>query len=305
MLPNMSRHRREHAAAVVSGKLYVAGGLDMDGRAIGSAEVFDPNTNSWTMLPDMGVARCQASAIRFENKFFIFGGQECASYIRHHAPISRCEYFDPGLGSWHELPQMNVARCAPCLATIGEQIFVIGCRYAGGQAKKTAECLETSTATSWTSLPNLTHLPDSVAALSNRLYTTGRNRRLEIFDPDTWSWSTLRHPFSPRQCLNLVAAGSKLLMFAESVGSRRDRSSGSIFDPATNAWTNIPGNRNFNDSSHFLHKCQVVCSDKVYIFGDGSTVDVFDPADNVWSSTDEVPLGRDWLESEFPAVAVG
>lgn len=47
----MNTARFGHAAAAVNGKLYAFGGRKNDGSAVTSAEVYDPNANTWTTLP--------------------------------------------------------------------------------------------------------------------------------------------------------------------------------------------------------------------------------------------------------------
>lgn len=65
-LPAMSVDRFDCAAAVVDGKIFVAGGCnttlftDTAGR---TAEVCDPTTGQWTRLPDMKEVRSGAVAV--------------------------------------------------------------------------------------------------------------------------------------------------------------------------------------------------------------------------------------------------
>jgi kelch-like protein 2/3 len=66
-LPDMSVARCQCAAASIDGLLYVLGGDDAPspgpGRAIASAECYDPATNEWRSLPDMSVARAGFVAV--------------------------------------------------------------------------------------------------------------------------------------------------------------------------------------------------------------------------------------------------
>ena len=62
----MSTARSQHGSAVVHGKLYVMGGKDADNVALSSVECFDPLTNQWSAVADMGTARIRFGAAALE-----------------------------------------------------------------------------------------------------------------------------------------------------------------------------------------------------------------------------------------------
>ena len=70
--PSMHYMRYDHAVASVDGLLYVSGGYgklagsDYSGAALSSAEVFDPATGVWTLLPAMPKARFYHALVHAE-----------------------------------------------------------------------------------------------------------------------------------------------------------------------------------------------------------------------------------------------
>lgn len=53
-------------------KIYAMGGYDGHSR-LKSAEVYSPDTNQWTLLPDMNVRRSDADACSLDDKIYITG----------------------------------------------------------------------------------------------------------------------------------------------------------------------------------------------------------------------------------------
>ena len=61
-LASMSTARREHASAVVGGKLYVFGGSGAGGR-LSTAEVYDPASDSWSQVSSLTATRSNLVAV--------------------------------------------------------------------------------------------------------------------------------------------------------------------------------------------------------------------------------------------------
>jgi hypothetical protein len=60
----------------VAGKIYVAGGY-CNGGPLRSAEVYDPRTNQWTLISDMGIGRMSLSCIAFHGCVYAIGKNLC------------------------------------------------------------------------------------------------------------------------------------------------------------------------------------------------------------------------------------
>ena len=53
----MRVRRRGHAAGALNGRMYIAGGRTSDGNYASSAAVYDPSTDEWADIGDMGTGR--------------------------------------------------------------------------------------------------------------------------------------------------------------------------------------------------------------------------------------------------------
>jgi N-acetylneuraminic acid mutarotase len=61
---------------VLDGKLFVAGGAEDDAGVVGTLEVYDPVTNTWTIAAPMPTPRFDAAATAARGKLFVIGGGE-------------------------------------------------------------------------------------------------------------------------------------------------------------------------------------------------------------------------------------
>ena len=75
-LAGMNVPRREFAFAVVGGLLYVIRGFSSDGECLQSSEVYDPETNQWSLMDDCPDRPDfhRAFAFSFKSKLFVVGG---------------------------------------------------------------------------------------------------------------------------------------------------------------------------------------------------------------------------------------
>ncbi|MGH9845233.1 MAG: IPT/TIG domain-containing protein, partial [Blastocatellia bacterium] len=84
-LPSMTTARYSHEAALIDGKLYVAGGIGGSGGLV-SGEVYDFSTGQWT--PIAPLSRPRANAVNFVGKdaagnplWFVTGGQDGGAFL--------------------------------------------------------------------------------------------------------------------------------------------------------------------------------------------------------------------------------
>lgn len=107
---SMSAARHGHATALLpGGRVLVAGGLpdDESTSAVASAEIYDPDSNTWTSIDGMGAARAFATATALPSgKVLIVGGTDGTT------SLDSAESFDPfakdGVGKWNGLAPMKI-----------------------------------------------------------------------------------------------------------------------------------------------------------------------------------------------------
>eukprot|EP00927_Polykrikos_kofoidii_P047177 TRINITY_DN41291_c0_g1_i2.p1 TRINITY_DN41291_c0_g1~~TRINITY_DN41291_c0_g1_i2.p1 ORF type:complete len:469 (+),score=63.10 TRINITY_DN41291_c0_g1_i2:202-1407(+) len=107
VLPPIPTPRRSFAAAAVSGKLYVCGGMSQflgGPTPLAVVERLDPDRGIWEELPPMRIARGACTAASVYGMLYVFGGS-CDDVV----PMATVERFDPETFTWENMPQMNHA----------------------------------------------------------------------------------------------------------------------------------------------------------------------------------------------------
>ncbi len=110
-------HGGTPAAAVIGGKIYIAGGTG--GGMIGNElEVYDPAANRWTTLASMTCARNHTAGGAIGGKLHVAGGrpgsQDCL------------EVYDPATNVWTRKAPMPTGRSGVAGAVVGDCLYVFG-----------------------------------------------------------------------------------------------------------------------------------------------------------------------------------
>lgn len=107
-IDSMSQARCNPGVACANGKIFVIGGLGDNllgpPGALKTAEFYDPNTDSWTLLPDMYFARHSPAVAFKNNKLYVFGGGSPAPLLRP-GPERTIEVFDFDKHEWFVFPE--------------------------------------------------------------------------------------------------------------------------------------------------------------------------------------------------------
>ncbi|PPD93055.1 hypothetical protein GOBAR_DD10018 [Gossypium barbadense] len=84
----------------------IAGGCDLRGNILSSAELYNSETGRWETIPRMNKARRMCSAVFMEGKFYVIGGIGVESL----KTITSVEVYDLKTKTWIEIPNMYPAR---------------------------------------------------------------------------------------------------------------------------------------------------------------------------------------------------
>jgi sugar lactone lactonase YvrE len=105
---NMATPRSQFQATLLaSGKVLVTGGLDAGGKALASAELYDPATGAWTGAASMAAARALHTATLLNNgKVLVVGGFD----IGTHTAFASAELYDPASNTWSPAGKLATAR---------------------------------------------------------------------------------------------------------------------------------------------------------------------------------------------------
>ncbi len=107
-------------SVVLDDKLYVLGGLNPE---LGNKfEMFDPVSNSWSILPDISNPVSSMTAYTLQGKIFITGGS-----WDHDHPTNLIQVYEPTLKSWSimrvKLPYKNKDNSS---CVFGDLIYMFG-----------------------------------------------------------------------------------------------------------------------------------------------------------------------------------
>src|SRR5262249_35223892 len=149
------------------GKIYVLGGQSVIG-TVGSIEIFDPNTDSWSSLASQ-LPAIQAAVLGPDRRVYVIGGTASGTTA---TSLNSLKSFDPANPSspWTSLPAMPTPRVYFGL-TLGAdgRIYTFGGLNASNQGVNTVEAFDPRTAT-WSSLASM---PTARLALGAALDSDG------------------------------------------------------------------------------------------------------------------------------------
>ncbi|CAL5211020.1 unnamed protein product [Lathyrus oleraceus] len=90
------------ASASFGGIGILAGGCDMRGNILSSAELYNSDTGKWETLPNMNKARKMCSGVFMDGKFYVVGGIAADKITQ----LTCGEEFDMTTKEWREIPNM-------------------------------------------------------------------------------------------------------------------------------------------------------------------------------------------------------
>jgi N-acetylneuraminic acid mutarotase len=300
---SMNITRSSHTASVLTnGKVLVTGGSN-GFSALNDTELYDPSTDSWTIIGNLNDAReSHTASILTNGKVLVTGGAlSTDGNIYSGTTLESTELYDPSTNSWTTTGNLNNARTDHTASVLSDgKVLVTGgavvTRGSYGNALNSAELYDPSTG-NWRTTGNLMNARQwhtaSVLTNGKVLVTGGWNymNRLnlnsaELYDPSTGSWTTTGNLNNARQGHTAsVLTNGKVLV----IGGYGDNylKSAEIYDPSTGSWT-ITGNLT-NARSH--HTASVLTNGKVLVTGGESTMgyivqtaELYDPSTGSWTT---------------------
>ncbi|KAI3970273.1 hypothetical protein MKX01_023920 [Papaver californicum] len=116
-LAAMNVARYDFACAEVNGVVYAVGGYGVDGVSLSSAEVYDPETNIWTLIESLRRPRWGCFAYGIEGKLYVMGGR--SSFTIGNSRF--VDVYNPKDRTWCEVKNGCVMVTAH--AVLGKQLF--------------------------------------------------------------------------------------------------------------------------------------------------------------------------------------
>lgn len=224
-----------------SGKVLVAGGVN-NGNVIGTAELYDPATGTWTPTGSLSSPRGEHSATLLPNgKVLVASGYGTVSALTESAEI-----YDPMSGIWTPTGSLITARAYPSATLLaGGKVLVAGGSDAAGTALPQAELYDPSIGT-WGVTGNLNVPRDTFPAtllpngkvLATGGYNTSALASTELYDPTSGTWTLAGNLTTARSgpSATLLTNG-KVLAAGGGQMQAGDVGTAELYDPAVGSWS--------------------------------------------------------------------
>jgi N-acetylneuraminic acid mutarotase len=299
----LSTGREAHTATLLrNGTVLVTGGTDGRGKALASAEVYNPATNKWTSARSMATARLNHTATLLPSgKVLVAGGLD-ASFPS--SSLATAELYDPTINAWSTAAPMIGARArhTATLLTDGRVLVVGGLSVAlreGGlwPSQPTGAEIYDPRANRWTATaPMALYRLDQTATLlsDGRVLVAGGQDGLisfdsvEIYDTGQDRWLPAAPMVTGRSGHaaallangNVLVAGGTYRTVVPSDASA-PLSSAEIYNPALNSWSSVPRMAEVRVE----HTATALSGGMVLVIGatGQSRAEIYDPVHNSWS----------------------
>jgi non-specific serine/threonine protein kinase len=188
------------SAAVLGGKIWVAGGLTTSTTATAatpSTQIYDPTKDAWQPGPSLPEAVDHAMLVTYQNRVFLIGGFR--SHGGESVASAQVLIFDNSFGHWVKGPPLHHPRAAGAAAVVGDKIVVVGGRT--GPSKQLVGQTEVYDGKAWHDGAGIPVPGDHLAAASDRsyLYAVGGRKfdsgnntaAVQRYEPATDRWTPL------------------------------------------------------------------------------------------------------------------
>jgi N-acetylneuraminic acid mutarotase len=122
----MAVARNAAAAAVIDGRLYVAGGRAPgirahDQHSLNVMEVYDPAADRWASAPPLPSGRAGLALVALAGQLYALGGESTPGGVGNAV-----ERYDPATQTWSVLPPMPIRSHGLAAVAVGASIYVMG-----------------------------------------------------------------------------------------------------------------------------------------------------------------------------------
>ena len=225
-------------AATNDGKIYVVGGDNWSCTPLNNLEVYNPSTNSWSVLSPMPTSRWGVRSAALDGKIYAIGGFSvgCGEQL-----VGTVEVYDPTNDTWETRSPLPAPRANMGIVAANGKIYSMGgiSDNVGGVASTVDEYDPlTDTWTSKTDMPTI-NLSFGIAAADNgKIYIFGGGMKKDAayaYDPTSDSWAEAAMMPTPRDVFGAVK-GCNGNIFA--VGGFGDSPTGAVeeYYPQTDSW---------------------------------------------------------------------
>jgi N-acetylneuraminic acid mutarotase len=296
---DLNYSRSFHTATLLpDGTVLVAGGEGV--LPTGTAERYDPATNTWSVAANLATPRAAHTATLLQNgKVLVVGGRGESSFL------SSVELYDPASDAWRPAASMSVPRVYHTATLLPDgRVLVAGGGGGGGDDR--AELYDPATDT-WARAQNMavarfghvaTLLPDGEVLVAGGYWQfPPRPPDAEIYNPlgNRWySAGKLSAQLTRIGFFSSTLLPNGMVMVAGGDSFDDVLRDVSLYDLQSNHWTATAS----LEESHSYHTATLLPSGKVLIAGGASfsafltRTELYDPAEDSWSDASDLVTAR-------------
>jgi N-acetylneuraminic acid mutarotase len=245
----MPTARFAHRVAAIDGLLYVVGGNDGVTGAVGTLEVYDPNSDTWSTAASMPGIRYGGTNGVIDGKLYMVGGW---NWPISGIPTNTLQIYDPQADTWSTGANMPILSGCSIAGVIDRKLYVLtpcnGYSFPLPGYFKFFHVYDPDTDT-WTELTQ----PDKIQAeaaggvINGKFYVVGGfdggaiTATMQVFDPESGTWSIEASMSVPRQVLGAGVIDEKLYVVGGQNGTGISvADTMEVFDPYTDNWSSAP-----------------------------------------------------------------
>jgi len=305
--------RSGHTSTLLqNGKVLVAGGIAGFNSQLSSAELYDPETDTWTPTGSMGTARQGHTATLLQNgKVLVTGGFNSSA-----GQIAASELYDPATGTWSatgNLIQRRDLHTATLLQN-GKVLVAAGRPEDSSPSEVLASAeLYDPTTGNWTATGSMgtarwghsmTLLQNGKALVAGGAPDQTNSSFLasaELYDPGSGTWAATGSLINARDNHTatllldgkVLVAGGRGRVVVVGGFSIRTLSSAELYDPGSGTWTSTGSLLAARD----VHTATLLPDGRVIAAGGANTnylasAELYAPANGTWSATGALVTAR-------------
>lgn len=251
---------REGDTAVLlhSGKVLVAGGQTSapgDGSPVytRTAEVYDPDTNTWTQAGSMSTGRFQPTmTVLADGRVLVTGGTgsiDTGSGVSSAVSLKSAEVYDPATDSFSDVASMSVPRAMHSASLLPDGKVLVAGGYDSASGELSSAEVYDPAANDWTATGALGTARDSATATvlpNDEVLVAGGDggsgaalASAELYQPDSGTWHSAASMAGARQsaAAALLKDGTVLVTGGEDARLGNALATAERYDPAADAWS--------------------------------------------------------------------
>ncbi|MHA7628969.1 kelch repeat-containing protein [Corallococcus sp. M7] len=291
---HMDQARSNHTATLLpSGKVLVVGGWDGQG-AMTSAELYDPQTYTWTPTGALPSARSHHTATLLPSgKVLVAGGWD-----GEHA-LARVDVYDPATGTWTSSGAMTSPRTRHTATLLPSGKVLVAGGSNGTASLASAEVYDPGTGT-WTATGALAIAHDNPTATllpSGKVLVAGGqgspDTRMELYDEAAGTWASGGDLTISRDLATATLLPSGEVLILGGSHGNDSLSSAELYAPRAGTWTDTAA----MSEPRIVHTATLLPSGKVLVAGGAAndaypvSAELYDPQAETWTATGSMTAG--------------